>query len=304
MYEDLHELLRSLMSRVVLPEILAQNDTGAKLVVIDLKKKSHLILAPSFELGFAADAALKKARAGKNSVSDLEILKFREGCRVFMIELCKKLCLECPLGYKLVRGLSCLSPRMMQRESLCKSRLEAALEVFVNKNRMRPVDADSIRKEFERILTRKSFQNLIKIFDRKTQTLDSFLADAFKKEDFSEKLEAFLLKAFIMFHGNASVERSFSVYKQYLVENLSEEGLVAQRSVHDAITTIGGMDNLVITRKIISAFKSASSNRNAAIARKNKEDTLKIEARKDALQELRMIKMKKEKVSLLHRQEM
>jgi len=39
-----------------------------------------------------------------------------------------------------------------------------------------------------------------------------------------------------LFHGNAAVERSFSINKECLVENLLEDSLVAQRVVYDAVS--------------------------------------------------------------------
>ncbi|KAJ8670696.1 hypothetical protein QAD02_001955 [Eretmocerus hayati] len=50
MYDDLLELMRSLISRVVKPDILASRNTGEKLSKIDLSKNDNLIPSGSIEL--------------------------------------------------------------------------------------------------------------------------------------------------------------------------------------------------------------------------------------------------------------
>lgn len=49
------------------------------------------------------------------------------------------------------------------------------------------------------------------------------------EENVSLALVKFMQKICVLFHGNAAVERSFSINKDCLVENLLERSLVAQR---------------------------------------------------------------------------
>lgn len=57
----------------------------------------------------------------------------------------------------------------------------------------------------------------------------------------------------ITFHGNASVERTFSYNKGFLVKNQHEDSLIALRNVYDAIRTTGGFKNVEITNNMIKA---------------------------------------------------
>lgn len=70
---------------------------------------------------------------------------------------------------------------------------------------------------------------------------------------------------FIMFHGNADVERSFFYNKGFLVGNLQEDSLVVLRSVHDAIRTGDGVKNIEITKDIIKAFANSHKHRKVAL---------------------------------------
>ena len=74
-----------------------------------------------------------------------------------------------------------------------------------------------------------------------------------------------------MFHGNAAVERSFSFNKEFLVENLQEHSLIAQRSIHEYARNFKKVTDIDITKPMITAFKSASHNRTEALNKKKTE---------------------------------
>ena len=52
----------------------------------------------------------------------------------------------------------------------------------------------------------------------------------------------------LLLHGQASVERGFSVNKQLEVVNLQEGTYVAQRIICDHIHSVGGLLNVVINK--------------------------------------------------------
>ncbi|KAM7296260.1 uncharacterized protein ISCGN_021439 [Ixodes scapularis] len=52
----------------------------------------------------------------------------------------------------------------------------------------------------------------------------------------------------LLSHGQASVERGFSVNKQMAVENLAEISYVSQRTICDAIKDHGGLLNIYCGR--------------------------------------------------------
>ena len=81
----------------------------------------------------------------------------------------------------------------------------------------------------------------------------------FKHDESSENVLLFFKMILILSHGNATVERGYSVKLQCLVENQHEASLVAQRGIYDAIAQAGGIENIEITPKLIHAYKNASS---------------------------------------------
>ena len=62
-----------------------------------------------------------------------------------------------------------------------------------------------------------------------------------------QKLFKVVQHLLVLLHGQASVERGFSVNKELEVENLANQSLVAQRLVCDHINAVGGILNVSIS---------------------------------------------------------
>lgn len=77
----------------------------------------------------------------------------------------------------------------------------------------------------------------MKSYDRNERRVDHFwfeLTNEHKCYNFQN-----LIKLLLTFsHGNANLERGFSINKECLVENLEEKSLVAQRSIYDAVAVV------------------------------------------------------------------
>ena len=57
----------------------------------------------------------------------------------------------------------------------------------------------------------------------------------------------------LLFHGQESVKRGFSVNKQLEVVNLQEGTYIAQRIICDHIHSVGGLLNVVINKPLFTA---------------------------------------------------
>ena len=60
----------------------------------------------------------------------------------------------------------------------------------------------------------------------------------------------------ILSHGQASVEKGFSINRQVMVENLKERSSIAQRTIHDHLLHVGGLNALVVDKPLLSAAAS------------------------------------------------
>lgn len=109
--------------------------------------------------------------------------------------------------------------------------------------------------------------------------LDIFLMDLCKKNQMSVFIK-FVKIVSVLFHGNAAVERSFSYNKQFLVENLEEDALVAQRVVHDYTLNLENLNNVNVSKNMMTEFKNSSKNRKIALKRKKKLEVKKSKTKK------------------------
>ena len=113
-----------------------------------------------------------------------------------------------------------------------------------------------------------------KDFNPDTERLDTFLAVYLNCTQY-EKLWMLKKKLLILSHGQATVERGFSINSHVAVENLKEESLVAQRIVHDAITTAGGgVCQMPVTKSMLS-YAQGARQRYMAYLEAEKEIVLK-----------------------------
>ena len=79
--------------------------------------------------------------------------------------------------------------------------------------------------------------------------VDVFLHHAFQSKRYSELWEKKLL---LLSHGQATVERGFSVNKEVETCNMQEETMVTQRLICDYVTVCGGVLKVPITKELLS----------------------------------------------------
>jgi len=102
-------------------------------------------------------------------------------------------------------------------------------------------------------------------------------------------------------HGNASVEGGFSINKELLIDNMTEDTIVSQRVVFDAIRSANMAVNKVeVTSKMIASVKQAHAKYKMALQAKqvqqSEEQKAAREARKrksdiESLQQQKKLKM-------------
>jgi hypothetical protein len=100
----------------------------------------------------------------------------------------------------------------------------------------------------------KTDEAFINFDDR--QNLDKFLF-VHMAEKHSKLWNAVVAKLLILSHGQATVERGFSVNKQVEVENLSQRAFVAHRVICDHIASVGGINEVVIGDDLLKSCSNA-----------------------------------------------
>ena len=101
------------------------------------------------------------------------------------------------------------------------------------------------------LCSKKSVSSKLTEFNCDRGRLDTLLSDILEKEKAGNGLITFVQQMLTIFHGNAAVERSFSINKECLVENLLQDSLIAHRAVYVAVSAVGGVSNIQITKPMI-----------------------------------------------------
>lgn len=286
LYDDLKFVIIKLMRKFVKPKVVS----SVPLIKIDVENVEHTMDVKDIDLGYATRIAVKSSKA-----SAKEILIFKNDCLRTLKLLVKKLIEKSPVNNRLLKSLIFCNPAVINpsRDSSI-SRLKSCLEFFVDKGRISGEQADIADNEFQLLISNTVVLDRCKHFDKKKDRLDTFWLELVKSKgsDDQHHLFSVLRKIFVMFHGNADVERGFSINKHCLIVNQSSKSLIAQRLVYDAVQRAGWVSEFKIDKGVI----------NAAIgARKNDQMYLDLEARKNkkAVEDYQKRRRKAEVLSVL-----
>ena len=119
--------------------------------------------------------------------------------------------------------------------------------------------ADSAKQQYSTLCfkAKTEFEMELKKYSYKESRLDIFYRDLLSKNNDFEDLWEVIKISLILSNGNACVESGFSINKDMLVENLAEKSLIALRTVYDAIKANGGIENIEITKEMMTYVKMA-----------------------------------------------
>ena len=151
--------------------------------------------------------------------------------------------------------------------------MKKLVEVLYEAGHISAITADKSKEQFTALCSKASNDLNAKFsgFVRAEHRLDKFYYDLIGNDvEFSE-LFAVLQIVLILSHGNASVKSGFSINKQFLVENLHEESLVAQRIVHDHINAVGGLQSVNINKYLFQFVRNSHHRYTQALEQKRKE---------------------------------
>lgn len=266
---SLENVLRKLMKKFVSPHILEEENTPYKLVKLDLSKKDVCLPAQLVDVGTATKTKLKSLK-----LSSEQKLKFKNTCLSMLKAIVEKLQERCPLKYSVVRCASCLDPTsMVSVPEVSKLQFNALIDKLYSSNWLPEKRAEEAKVQFDEFLslTLKENQEKFSKFDWKEQRVDGFLGSFLHRNEKYKALWDVCQIVFICSHGQSSIERGFSVNKELLVENLSQQTLIGQRIVYDYFTSLNvKIHEYKITGDLSKSCKLANSRYKSALAEKKK----------------------------------
>ena len=143
LHDDLYHLLKSLLKRVLKPEIYDRIKTPGDMFKLELDTAGVYVHPQDLDLYHSAKSGLRATKDGKDKKS---VLKFKTECLEYLKATIKKIMQRSPLKYAITRGMSCLSPEVILQPS--QLRLDKCIEKFMDCRRVTGEEGDLIREDY------------------------------------------------------------------------------------------------------------------------------------------------------------
>ncbi|XP_072564979.1 uncharacterized protein [Paramormyrops kingsleyae] len=294
--KDLAELLKSMLRRFVKKEVL-KDISPLQLVRLDVSDNQSWVNPKEVNIGLGAESLLKELQKQKK-IGELTVLEFRKDCLKMMSTIIQKVQEKSPLKYPVVRQVACLDPSMMLSDpDWCKSNMTKLVQKFLQAQQLSGgVSAgDVIIQQFSDML---SAENETLVSYRSTETrLDTFLHGVLAER--YDELWGFCKKLLLLSHGQATVERGFSINKEVETCNMQEETMVTHRLVCDYVNICGGLLNVPISKELLASAASARSRYRMHLDQQKAKKITDVQAQKRKSLEENIEHLKKKKKILV-----
>lgn len=237
--QDLASLVKSMLKRFIKKEEVPSG--RERISQFDVTDKKKWVLHSHVDTGMGAESILKALRAS-NTVSQLAVREFNDDCIKGLSAMCKKMLEKSPLKYPLVRQLVCLDPKTMHQDAdICVRNMKKIVQTLINNKQLAGgVSAgDTVVQQFSSFLETEAKDSSFESFTVAESRVDTFLHDEMQKSNYAE-LWSTTKTLLLLSHGQATVERGFSINKEVEICNMQEDTVVAHRLVCDYITVCGG----------------------------------------------------------------
>lgn len=154
-------------------------------------------------------------------------------------------------------------------------------------------ERDSVLGEYTELLQEKKHN--LQQFDKHSFSLDKFYLELLKVDSSYKHLWK-VVRLLVLSHGQATIERGFSVNRQVSVENLKEISYVSQRIVYDAVSKAGGILSIVIMKELRKPVLAAHNRYRAYLEDKKKRSSSQRHQREATLKKNRQHEDEEEEV--------
>ncbi|XP_070378833.1 uncharacterized protein [Dermacentor albipictus] len=248
---DLETVVRKLLTKFLKCSVLSSAKGATGLLMVDIESTENHTPLEKVDVGHAAEQTVRKTKA-----SQKDVFQFRMECKRFFISVTKKVLERSPLRFPIVRNLSSLDPRQMcTKPDECLASFRRVLDALITAGRMSEHQRDTVLGEYTEFL-QEEMHNL-RMFEKNVNRLDEFLTELMQFNSSCGELWKVVKLLLVLSHGQATVERGFSVNRQVAVQNLKDLSYISQRIVCDAVDKAGGVLNVPITKELRTAVSAA-----------------------------------------------
>ncbi|KAG8179991.1 hypothetical protein JTE90_007959 [Oedothorax gibbosus] len=300
---DLNNLLKDLLNRFLKDGSLPTS--SLKLLDVNIEDNQLQKEVTKINVGFVAKKMLKELNK-KDFCNEKKVMEFYLSCRQLLLKLTKKLFQKCPLNFSLVRNMSFLDPRtLLTNKEANLKKLQNILQYLSSAGRVKEEACDAVIKEFCNFIADLTCMDTTKRYEHCSgDTFDPLLdrVDVFYYEFLSNpkypNLWQVVKSLLLLSHGQASVERGFSINKNLLIENLKNETVVAKRVIDDHLKFIGGLKEVVITNELVISAAGARQKYMAYLDHQKTQMKVKVCGEKRKLMAETVDELKKKKIRL------
>jgi hypothetical protein len=213
-------------------------------------------------------------------VGDLK--DFMKECRLLVITLLEKLFERGLTGSSFLKSVGCIDPTSISstsKENLIKQ-MKQVLHHLLSYKYITSSDGDIALQQFTSLLDESSttFIGSFKEFQKEKIRLDDFFFDTLKVGSTYKAFSKVLMLIFTLFHGQAAVERGFSINSAMLLPNMKELSLTSRRLVKDYLVSQHLKPHKVfIPTELIQSVRSSHLKYKIYLENKRKEREEKIE---------------------------
>lgn len=155
---------------------------------------------------------------------------------------------------------------------------------------------DEIAQQFQKFLFTEAREEdfmAFSVLDGKSR-VDSFLH---KTMNGYAALWSFVEKLLLLSHGQATVERGFSINKEVEVCNMNEDTIVSLRLICDYVRVCGGVVKVPLTKELLNECANARTRYRIFLDDQRKKKEKQMDKRKGAENELEELRKKRRTIS-------
>ena len=243
---ELHKLMKNIFSRFVKPEALEFSISS-----FDLSNQDNLMKHVDIDIGYQTSEELRK-----QVVLPKDRSSFFHDCKDFYKRIAKYLQSRLPIDNDFLQSLECLNPSLQDKQmSLEQLKRAAQMMPCV----IDPSNIDKLCSEW-RVYINMDFSGLE--FSR----VDGYWSQVLQTKSNVEEglifniLPVFVHAALSLSHGQAFVERGFSINKNIATvgrPSLKAITVKSLRIVEDEISSQGGVMSVEISRSLLTAYRGS-----------------------------------------------
>ena len=255
---DLTKLITNVLSLIVKESVISSCKTGLHLKKIDLDSVENLLKTKEINVGFAAAEVLNELKK-KDIVTNQEIKDFKKKVYKFVKATLKKIFERSPIGSVVVRNSNIFNPIVMANTTeVLRSQFKVLLTHFIKLKVMPASDIDKSMSQFSDFIGHQlKLNDKFRNFDRNKVRLDDFFFNLIGVQKYYKF--AFIIKVILTIsHGQAAIERRFSLNKTILDVNMKKESIVARKIIRDHMLNNSIQPHTIdINNTMIVSFKAA-----------------------------------------------